>query len=277
MLSQVGYYLTTYFGAVLQVVLLTALFYHLSVLLRSTRVARMLLGVIAGVVVFLGLVYLLHLDVLYHIFERISTYIILLTVVIFQPEIRRAFTMMGSRWKVLSGANNQNKGEVLREILESLSKRRCGALIAIEQKVSLLVFQDIGVTVDAALTTELVSTIFYSDSPLHDGGMIIRNGRIAGARCVFPMAQEAPELHQLGMRHRAAVGLSEETDAVVLVVSEQTGEISIAHDGHLFRDVEGERLQRYLSALFYREQQEAAAWKPLKLYYSLFAKKERKA
>jgi diadenylate cyclase len=275
MLSQVLYYITTYFGAVLQVLVLTALFYHLLVLLRSTRVARMLLAVIAGVVVFVALVYFLQLDVLYQIFKWLSMYIIMLTVVIFQPEIRRAFTMMGSRWKVLSGAGQ--KGEGMREILEMLSKQRCGALIAIEQKVSLLTFQDIGVTLDAAVMPELVAAIFYSGSALHDGGMIIRNGRIAAARCVFPLAQESPELEHLGMRHRAAVGLSEETDAVVLIVSEQTGEISIAHDGRLYRDVSDERLQRYLDALIRREQKEAASWKYLKLFDMLLRRKKEAA
>ena len=264
MTNHLYYYVANYFGAVLQVAALTALFYHVLVLLRSTRVARMLLAVVAGVVVFVGLAYLLRLDVLYHIFAQLSTYIILLTVVIFQPEIRRAFTMLGSRWKAPSGMENMRGGGI-RDILEMLSKQQRGALMAIEQKVSLATFQDIGVTLDAAMTPELVSTVFYSGSALHDGGMIIRNDRVAAARCVFPIAQDAPGLEGLGLRHRAAVGLSEETDAVVLVVSEQTGGISIAHEGRLYRDVTGERLQRYLDAMIRREQKEAAAGLSLKL------------
>lgn len=264
MVSQYFFNFLSVFSAWMQIFALTLVVYYLSVLLRSTRIARMLLRVIFGVVLFMVLVYLFRLDVLYHLFETISTYIIILVVVIFQPEIRRAFTMMSSRWMKLGmrAASSDNSGysEVLVQIVAVLAQRRCGALIAIEQKVSLLVFQDLGVAMDASLTPELLWTIFYSGTPLHDGGVVIRNGRVTAARCVFPLAQESPELEHLGTRHRAAVGLSEETDAIILVVSEQTGQISIAHNGHLFRNFNGDRLLRYLNALFSREQQESAQW-----------------
>ena len=132
--------------------------------------------------------------------------------------------------------------EFVTETILALSDRRVGALLAFERGISLRSYEDTGVRTDAVFSRELVETIFTPPLPLHDGGLTIRNGRIAAAHCVFPVSNN-PDLISSGMRHRAAVGLSEETDALVVVVSEESGTVSVAHNGKLIRYVGDQRAQ----------------------------------
>jgi diadenylate cyclase len=140
----------------------------------------------------------------------------------------------------------------LGEIARQLSAKRFGALLAIHRGVDLSEFVETGVRVDAELSPELILTIFHPKTVLHDGGVVIKDGRIEGAACVFPVSQRELSDRSVGLRHRAALGLSEETDAIVLVVSEETGHLSIAHDGDLQRNLEYEdfvsRLRMLLAA-----------------------------
>jgi len=130
-----------------------------------------------------------------------------------------------------------------------LSEHKVGALIAIEREIGTRAIRETGIKIEAPVVPELLASIFFPHTPLHDGGVIIQGGRIMAASCVFPLSQRL-ELHKsLGTRHRAAVGLSDETDAVVIIVSEETGTISVSYRGRLSRGLDGERLRRFLSAL----------------------------
>ena len=158
-------------------------------------------------------------------------------VVIFQPEIRRVLSQVGAFGyfdRPKYAADGSATPEFIVQTIVALADRRIGALIAFERGISLRGYEATGVALDAMLSRELVETIFTPPLPLHDGGMTLRNGRIAATHCVFPVSNN-PELISSGMRHRAAVGLSEETDALVIVVSEETGSVSVAHNGKLIR------------------------------------------
>ena len=141
-----------------------------------------------------------------------------------------------------------------------LAERRIGALIAIERSESTKAIQDTGIKLDARMNADLLATIFFPHTPLHDGGVVIAENRIVAAGCLFPLCQQ-PELSRgLGTRHRAAMGLTEETDAVVIVVSEETGTVSISTRGRLSRDFDEERLQKFLSGVLSKEQATTSRW-----------------
>jgi len=157
--------------------------------------------------------------------------------VIFQPELRRALAQVGSQQFF---GNPRQRGElidVLVETTRSLSQKRCGALMAIEREIGFRGLTETGVAVDAKATVELLSTIFFPNTPLHDGGVVLRGDRVISAACVFPLTARQGLSTQLGTRHRAAIGLTEETDALVIVVSEETGQISVAYKGRLEQDL----------------------------------------
>jgi diadenylate cyclase len=140
----------------------------------------------------------------------------------------------------------------------TLAEQKIGALIAIEREIGTRGIQETGTSLDAPVVPELLASIFFPHTPMHDGGVVIQENRIAAAGCVFPLSQNI-ELHKrLGTRHRAAVGLSEETDAVVVVVSEETGIISVAYRGRLSRGLDEDRLRRFLSALLRGKRRESA-------------------
>ncbi|MCL4103644.1 UNVERIFIED_CONTAM: hypothetical protein GTU68_059723 [Idotea baltica] len=190
----------------------------------------------------------------------VSIFLPVALVVIFQPELRRALAELGSH-KLFSSFSEQARTEFtekLVEIAESLSHRRVGALIAIQRSIDLKQYLETGVEMDSRLSTELVSTIFYSGTTLHDGGMIVRLGdeRILGAGCVFPLTQREMSDRSVGLRHRASMGITEESDAIALVVSEETGRISIATEGKLEADLSEDELRDRLRELFFVEDED---------------------
>jgi diadenylate cyclase len=142
--------------------------------------------------------------------------------------------------------------DVLVETARTLSQKHFGALIAIEREIGFRGLQETGVAMDAKVTPELLTTIFYPNTPLHDGGVVLRGDRVVAAGCVFPLTQRPGLGSELGMRHRAALGLSEETDAIVIIVSEETGMISVARQGHLLRELDADTLRTYLSRVLPR-------------------------
>lgn len=203
---------------------------------KGTRSAQILLGFCVLVVVLLGSTALFRFDVLSRIVFFLLIYLALSMIVVFQQEIRRMLALLGGQRLIGKRAVSRHDSvpEILCKSVHFLSKSRIGALIAVERGVSLTSYEDSGVRLKALVSRELMVSIFTPPLPLHDGGIIIRDGRIAAAHCIFPVSNQA-ELISSGMRHRAAVGLTEETDAVVLVVSEETGKISVAHNGRLHR------------------------------------------
>lgn len=200
---------------------------------KGSRFYQALFGV--GVFIFLALItHLLHFHVLTLLIKYLLIYFAISSVVIFQPEIRRFLATIGA----LGSIENRKDGngvltaELFVEIIQDLSSQKMGALFAFERGISLRGYEESGTPLDAVISPELIITLFTPPLPLHDGGAIIRNGRLASAHCLFPVSHN-PALAHNGMRHRAAVGISEETDAIVVIVSEETGRISVAHNGKM--------------------------------------------
>jgi diadenylate cyclase len=221
--------------------------------LQGTRGARLLKGI---VVLLLGLFFVISLlrtqgfTVIAYLYERLLLIASLAIVVVFQPELRRAFMRLGET-RIFRPSLIQIDQDV-RELVESAvynSKRKVGMLVAIEREVRLGGFAEGAVKVDAELNSAVLNTIFFPDSPLHDLGVIISNGRITHAGVQFPLADAGELERELGSRHRAAVGMSQESDAVILVVSEETGDISIAERGVLIRKLTPEALQDFLGEM----------------------------
>ena len=247
---------------VAQILILATGLYYAFRLVRGTRSAQMLLGLGMVLLAVIGLTIVLNLDVLAWLLGALSVYVAVSLVVIFQPEIRRALAMVGGGALVGGGAPRRAPvADQLVFVVTRLAGRRHGALLAIERDIALKSFVESGVAIDAPLVPDLLLTIFYPRTPLHDGGVILCGDRVLAARCVFPLTQRSDLDGELGTRHRAALGLSEETDAVVIVVSEETGAISIAHEGRLFRELSPEKLRRYLSALLPERRVRDIAWR----------------
>ena len=232
-------------SAVVQIAILYFVIYAILKYAKGSRFGQVLMGVGLLAAAMIAFTFVFHFDVLSIIIKSLLIYLAISTVVIFQPEIRRVLGQVGAFGfleKPKYAANGAATPEFIVQTIIALSDRRVGALIAFERGISLRSYEDTGVAVDAMFSRELVETIFTPPLPLHDGGMTIRNGRIASAHCVFPVSNN-PDLITSGMRHRAAVGLSDETDALIVVVSEETGAVSVAHNGRLVRYTGEQRAQ----------------------------------
>ena len=241
----------------IELLLIGGVVYWVVRFLRGTRGARMLKG-IAFVVISLYLLISLvaeqaGLERVKFLYEKLLLFIVAAVIVVFQPELRRAFMRLGET-RLFRGWSNQLNEEVeaLVEAATFLSRRKIGALVAIERDVGLGGIAENGTRVDAALTAPLLETIFWPNSPLHDLGVVISQGRVAYAGVQFPLAESGELERELGSRHRAAVGMSQESDAIVLVVSEETGDISIAERGTLIRKLNPEALRGLLIELLNR-------------------------
>ena len=233
------------FSAVAQVAVLYVVIYTILKYAKGSKFGQALMGVGLLAAAMFAFTFLFHFDVLALLVRYLLIYLAISTVVIFQPEIRRVLSQVGAFGyleKPKHRADGAATPEFVVETILALSDRKVGALLAFERGISLRSYEDTGVTTDAVFTRELVETVFTPPLPLHDGGVTIRGGRLAAAHCVFPISNN-PELISSGMRHRAAVGLSEETDALVVVVSEGTGAVSVAHNGRLIRYVGDQRAQ----------------------------------
>lgn len=175
--------------------------------------------------------------------------------VIFQPEIRRALEQLGQTSSWLPQLRPRNSDEMERSVGElvkaatQLARHRYGALIVLERETGLQDYVERGVPIDGLLTRQLLINLFYPNSPLHDGAAVVREGRIVAASVVLPLSDNTAATAQLGTRHRAALGITEQSDAIAVVVSEETGQISIAENGHLIRNLDGERLEAHLREL----------------------------
>ena len=238
----------SYVPDVIQIFILYMVIYAILKGARGSRFGQVLMGsgILFGILVAFTLVF--HFDVLSVIVRWLLLYLALSSVVIFQDEIRRILATMGSflfqdRTRTHKLLNKRVTPEDLTTIIFELAKERRGALVAFERGISLRGLETTGVTLDALISTELFFSIFTPPMPLHDGGVIIRHGRIAAAHCLFPVSSQS-NLSASGMRHRAAVGLSEQTDALVIAVSEETGRVSVAHNGRLIRYPDAEENSR---------------------------------
>lgn len=239
----------------LEILLLWFIIYQSYRYFRATRGARIFTGLVGGWVLLTMLSAALDLNVIGWILEKIAVFLAVALVVIFQPELRRALAELGSHswFSSFGGAAQRELTEEICDIVRNLSRKRIGALIAIQRGIDLKQYLETGVTLDCRINPEIIQTIFYSGTPLHDGGMIVRLGdeRILGAGCVFPLNQRELGDRAIGLRHRAAMGVTEESDAIAIVVSEETGTISIAHEGKLDRALKSKELYERLTELLF--------------------------
>lgn len=238
----------SYWKIVLEIAILWYVIYMIFLFVKGTRAWQLLKGLIVIGVIFFA-TQQLGLDAINWVLTRLVPISIISLVIIFQPEIRRGLTQLGQFGK------HQASIELIEEISDAsanLSRRKIGALIVIEREVGLKSYIESGTPVDAKVTNYLLTSIFMPQSPLHDGAVIVEQGRLVAAGCVLPLPEgENVFPKSLGMRHRAAIGITEETDAVCIVVSEETGAISVAHTGKLTHGLDEETLIRTLKNLFY--------------------------
>ena len=234
---------------VLEILILTVGIYYAFRFVRGTRGAPVVTGFLVVLLAFVLVSFLLKLKVLQYLLGAFTAYFVLAVLVIFQPELRRMLAELGNLPLFATAHEQRENIEVIIQTVERLSDVRIGALIAVEQTIQLQEAVESRIIVDCEATPEMLETIFFPNNAIHDGGVIIKGDRIAYAACIFPLTQRQDLNKSLGTRHRAAIGLSEETDAVVVVVSEETGSVSYAYKGQLLRGVSLEELRAFLTSV----------------------------
>jgi diadenylate cyclase len=233
----------------LEILILAVLIYYAFRFLRGTRGWPVVIGFVVVLLALALVTTLLKLQVLRWLLGTFSAFFAVAVLIIFQPELRRMLAELGNLPLFASAHEQRESIEVIIQTVERLAEVKIGALIAIEQSIQLQEAVESGVLVDCEATPEMLETIFFPNNAIHDGGVIIKGDRIAYAACIFPLTQRQDLNKSLGTRHRAAIGLSEETDAVIVVVSEETGMISHAYKGQLVRGVSLEELRAFLTSL----------------------------
>ncbi|NRA62883.1 MAG: TIGR00159 family protein [Pseudobacteriovorax sp.] len=231
--------------------IITAIIYRLLLLLRGTRAMQMVLGILllAGFVFFLSYVY--PLTTLKWLMDKFYSSIFIVIVILFQEDIRRVLSRVGKK-TVFQSAETISSQQMLDELMRAataLTTKKFGALIVIERDIILTRYVDIGILIDGRITKELLVSIFHPSSPIHDGAVIVQQGRIAAAGCFLPLTRDDSVDPELGTRHRAAIGVSQETDALVLVISEENQAISLVVDGNVSRNLGPRELRKVLRNL----------------------------
>lgn len=239
--------------SILDILVVSYIFYKGYMLIKETRAEQLLKGIVL-IVILIPISYLLKLDMLYFILNKTLTIGVLSVIIIFQPEIRRALEHLGrSAFDDKYYPNNkENLNTTINEIamaVQNLSESRTGALIVIEQSTGLNELIGAGTLLDANVTSNLLENIFVVNTPLHDGATIIRNNRILASGCVLPLTNNNTINKKLGTRHRAAIGLSEVSDSIVIIVSEETGVVSLAINGRITRGYDKERLKNIITKI----------------------------
>jgi diadenylate cyclase len=248
--------LTQHWRDLLEIAILWAAIYRAWLYFRGTRGAKVLTGLAVLLLVIALCSEIFELPEISWLFRNLVTFMAFALVVIFQPELRRALAALGSHPIFASVTQSRETIEVLTELTFDLANQQLGALLAIERDTNIDSFAETGVRIDCELSSELVLSIFQPKTPLHDGGLILRNGRIVSAACVFPVSQRMDLDRTLGTRHRAALGLTEESDAVVVVVSEETGIVSVCHRGQIERNFDPRTLKKRLGELLLLQKNE---------------------
>src|SRR5258708_22864664 len=233
----------------LERVTLTVGIYYAFRFVRGARGATIVTGFLVALLAFVLVTVLLNLKELEYLLGAFSAFFVISVVVIFQPELRRMLAELGNLPLFTTAHEQRENIEVIIQTVERLAEVRIGALLAIEQSIQLPEAVESGILVDCEATPEMLETIFFPNNAIHDGGVILKGDRIAYAACIFPLTQRQDLNKSLGTRHRAAIGLSEETDAVVVVVSEETGAISYAFKGHFTKGVTLEELRAFLTSV----------------------------
>jgi diadenylate cyclase len=236
------------FGSAIEVFIIAIIIYNLLILMRGTRAMQMVIGIfIIFSAVFLFTQFY-PLNTLSWMVNKLSPSLIVVLVILFQDDIRRVLTGVG-RKPFLGPQENVSSKLMLDEISRSaatLAGKRIGALITIERKIILSKYVDMSIPIDARISHELIISVFHPTSPMHDGSIVIQNGRIAAAGCFLPLTRDVNIDPEMGTRHRAAIGITQETDAIVVLVSEEKGTISLVVDGVVSRPLEPKELRRAL-------------------------------
>jgi len=243
---------------ILDVGLLSFLIYQSYSILEETKAIQLLKGAVTIALVY-ALAILLNLDTLLWILNKLVPGMMIALAIVFQPELRRIFTRIGQRevFRMKSRSRSYHIDYVLNAV-EVLSSRKRGALVVFTRSVGLKNIMDTGTRLNADLSSSLIITIFGHDTPLHDGAIIIGEGKVAAAGCFLPLSKQADIRKSFGTRHRAALGLAEETDAVVLIASEETGQISLAYESNLYYGISVNEASRLLKGLLQVQENESS-------------------
>lgn len=239
--------------SILDILLVTLTFYWFLHLLRGTQAIQLLRGTVILALAMILAASLLPFRAFSWLVNKALPALLVAIPVIFQPELRRALERLGRTGAYLTSTRESSVAEVIDQVCTActrLSERKHGALIVLERTTGIEEYIETGVPIDGKVTTELLLTVFFPNTALHDGAVVVRNGRVIAAACVLPLASGTISDRQMGLRHRASIGVTEETDAIAVVVSEETGIISVAHNGRMIRRLDGKRLRKTLEALF---------------------------
>lgn len=241
---------------VIQIALIAFFVYQFMVWIKYTRAYTLLKGILV-VLLFILLAYIFKMNTILWIFSNLASTLIVGVIVIFQPELRKVLEQLGQK-KIMAAIIPFDTGKEVKErftdktiseIIKAcydMGEVKTGALIVIEQDELLTDYIRTGINLDALLTSQLLINIFEHNTPLHDGAVIVRGNRILAATCYLPLSDNMELSKQLGTRHRAGVGISEQTDSLTIIVSEETGQVSVAYRGRLFRDVSSSKLREML-------------------------------
>lgn len=265
-MSQISYYVEQYFSGlhvpsvrttdILEILIIAFLVYHIMVWIRNTRAWSLLKGVVV-ILVFIGIAVLANMQTILWIVKSVLSLAVIAIIVVLQPELRKALEDLGKK-KFFSDVfrevtqeglfSDATIDEIAKAAVE-MGKVRTGALIVVKQNDNLDEFEKTGIEVDGIVTNQLLINIFEHNTPLHDGAVIISGNRVSSATCYLPLSDNRSLSKELGTRHRAGVGMSEETDAMVVIVSEENGKISIAYKGNLERGLSGEDVKKRLAMI----------------------------
>ena len=241
------------FTDIIEILLISYFIYQFMVWIRTTRAYTLLKGILI-VMAFILAVYLLKMNTIFWIIKNLASVLIIAVMVIFQPELRKVLESLGQKKIVSSLIPFDNTRDVqerftdktVNEIVKAcfdMAEVKTGALIVVEQEVNLTEYERTGINIDAVVTSQLLINIFEHNTPLHDGAVIIRGNRVAAATCYLPLSDNMELSKQLGTRHRAGVGISEVTDSLTIIVSEETGKVSVAEGGRLSRNINSAELR----------------------------------
>ena len=247
---------------IIQIILIAVALYYILVWVRNTRTWFLIRGILI-LLLFYAVAEILELNTILFIFRNALGVVVTAMVVVFHPELRKALEQLGTGNMFLNSLTGGMKNpdgfspKTVEELVKAsflLGSTRTGALIVIERQLSLQEYIDTGIEVDAVVSSPLLINIFEHNTPLHDGAVVVQGNRVAAATCYLPLSKNPEISKELGTRHRAAIGVSEVTDSVTIVVSEETGKVSVAQNGRLTQDYEPEELREFLDTLLERQE-----------------------
>jgi len=245
---------------VIDILLVALLLYNIYKLMRDSGSLNVFYGILVFIIMWIVVSQVLEMKLLGSIFDKLVSVGVLALIILFQEDIRRFFLTLGSNNRLYSflqlfsrkKTRDEEENPAIMQIVRAcdyMSKNLVGALIIIERRMSLQDIENTGETIDANINAQLIKNIFFKNSPLHDGAMIISNNRIVSAACILPVSHNRDIPKELGLRHRAALGITQQSDAISIIVSEETGHITLAQNGEFKRDITTEELERYLNTI----------------------------